>query len=542
MAFTPNATPYYARAPLPVGPIAVPAAAKTVFSNDTNTAVLLPALPDNRQAVTALSVEVTANVSAGKLMLYALDRGYGLSGGQHRPRRPCANDDGRCDADHLHHPGIGADHRSRRGLAPDRHGGRPAGWLPHRERPRKAALMPGFFDDLAMPFGVPARADAAGSAGTSAIVARLLAFAGSATLRSYNVMADGSAVPGVPFTLIQTSLSGGNAAQMPTAAPVFFSASPDGNWLALWSSSANAGRKLQFYKRISPTSYQYAGDVPGSSGYEGVSFKGSQYRNGYFVSNTRFVFGTVWSCDLSGGVWGNFTNQSFAVGDYNSVSLSFSDDGSTTAAIGQAYTNDSLYSQIQAKYNGTVCTGSVGLGQSQYWANSDVFVSPLGTYIVAFMNRGNGDSTYCSIAKRTGTVLSGVTQLSGSGYPMGYPGRCEWISESQCVFGLTPYNQGAAFPAGMPISLTALYLNCATGSFKGADTYLFPPTAPPSNQSQFNLPGRMTDTLKIAPAQVLMVSEAMQLANLSIVDNAPVYNSAIAFPYPVALATAFLRS
>jgi hypothetical protein len=254
------------------------------------------------------------------------------------------------------------------------------------------------------------------------------------------------------------------------------------------------------------------------------------------------VFGTVWALDLISGSWVGYTNQGFAAGDYNSETISFSDDGTTVAAIGRAYLNDTYYSQIQAKYNGTICTGSVGIGQSQYWANTDVFVSPLGTYIVAFMNRGAGDSTYCTIAKRTGTVLSAVTQLSGYGWPMAYPGRCEWISESQCFFGMTPYNQGTAFPSGMPISLTALYLNCATGSFKGADTYLFPATAAPSNQSQFNLPGRMTDTLKIGPSQLLMVSEAMQLANLSVVDNAPVYNSAIAFPYPVALATAFLRS
>lgn len=73
MAFTPNDKPYYARGPLPVGPVAVPTTAKTVFNNDTNTAVLLPALPDNRQAVTALSVEVTANVTSGKLMLYVIN-------------------------------------------------------------------------------------------------------------------------------------------------------------------------------------------------------------------------------------------------------------------------------------------------------------------------------------------------------------------------------------------------------------------------------------------------------------------------------------
>lgn len=405
--------------------------------------------------------------------------------------------------------------------------------------------MAGFFDDLALPFGVAPRADAAGAGGVSSIVARVLAYVGTATLRTYNVMADGSAVPGLPITLIPTSLKGGAAANpVQTSVPPIFAVSPDGNWIVLWNGNASAGGKLQFYKRIAERAYQYLGNHPNAGSYEGQGFRGNTNRNGQFLSNTRFMFDVNFdTMNLVGDVWSAPTSMNFVVGDYGCSSLSVSDDGSTVVGIGRAYLNENFYSQIQAKFNGAICTGSVGLGQSQYWANEEVYTSPLGTYIVAFVSRSPNDGgTYCTIAKRTGTALTGVTQLSGYGWPMAYPGRCEWISESQCIFGLTPYNQGSAFPSGMPISLTALYLNCASGSFKGADTYLFPPTAAPANQSQYILPGRMTDTLRIGPSQVLMVSEAMQLANLSVVDNAPVYNGAIAYPYPVALATAFLRS
>jgi len=70
MPFTPNPTPVYAAGPIAAGPIVLPSTAKTVFTDQTNAVQLLAATANNRQVITGLSVEVTATLTAGKLLAF----------------------------------------------------------------------------------------------------------------------------------------------------------------------------------------------------------------------------------------------------------------------------------------------------------------------------------------------------------------------------------------------------------------------------------------------------------------------------------------
>lgn len=74
MAYTippgPNATPFYPSGPLSVGPAVLPATAKTVLTDTSNAVQAIAALSNNVQEVDQLVVEVTATLSAGKLLAF----------------------------------------------------------------------------------------------------------------------------------------------------------------------------------------------------------------------------------------------------------------------------------------------------------------------------------------------------------------------------------------------------------------------------------------------------------------------------------------
>lgn len=72
MAFTPNLNPAYALGPYSWR-VNVPATAKTVFNDASNTAVLVPAQANNRVSVGLLYVQNVLTVVSGKLMLYLFD-------------------------------------------------------------------------------------------------------------------------------------------------------------------------------------------------------------------------------------------------------------------------------------------------------------------------------------------------------------------------------------------------------------------------------------------------------------------------------------
>lgn len=72
MTFTANTAPIY-----PIGPIsnkvAVPAAAKTTFTDITNAALLVPSMANNRQSFGLIYAQSSITVVAGKLMLFIYD-------------------------------------------------------------------------------------------------------------------------------------------------------------------------------------------------------------------------------------------------------------------------------------------------------------------------------------------------------------------------------------------------------------------------------------------------------------------------------------
>lgn len=71
MPFTPNAIPTYAQGPMPLLPAVLPATAKTVFTDITNAVKVVDTVATGRiGAVTGITVEATANLSAGKLVAY----------------------------------------------------------------------------------------------------------------------------------------------------------------------------------------------------------------------------------------------------------------------------------------------------------------------------------------------------------------------------------------------------------------------------------------------------------------------------------------
>jgi hypothetical protein len=74
MVWTPNATPFY-----PLGPIssrvAVPATAKTVMNDASNTATLVAALANNRQTFNGVVAKPVASIAAGRLLLFDFDGG-----------------------------------------------------------------------------------------------------------------------------------------------------------------------------------------------------------------------------------------------------------------------------------------------------------------------------------------------------------------------------------------------------------------------------------------------------------------------------------
>lgn len=75
MPFIPNEKPTYATGPTSFTAV-VPATAKTVFTNDSNTAVLVDKAThtkDNVVTIGSIFVQPTANIIAGKLQLYFWD-------------------------------------------------------------------------------------------------------------------------------------------------------------------------------------------------------------------------------------------------------------------------------------------------------------------------------------------------------------------------------------------------------------------------------------------------------------------------------------
>ena len=70
MPFTPNLAPNYAIGPIAAGPIALPSTAKTALNDQTNAVQILASTANNRQVITGLSVEVTATLTAGKLLAF----------------------------------------------------------------------------------------------------------------------------------------------------------------------------------------------------------------------------------------------------------------------------------------------------------------------------------------------------------------------------------------------------------------------------------------------------------------------------------------
>lgn len=77
MAFTPNAVPRYARGPFSYSAV-VPASAKTVFNDASNTAILIDRTSpqgtlDYRLALPVIYAIPSANIAQGKLQLYLSD-------------------------------------------------------------------------------------------------------------------------------------------------------------------------------------------------------------------------------------------------------------------------------------------------------------------------------------------------------------------------------------------------------------------------------------------------------------------------------------
>lgn len=72
MAYAANVTPIYAREPLDLVPVAVPATAKTVFTDITNAVQIANNVngSQRKQVFQKVFIQPTANLTAGRMMLF----------------------------------------------------------------------------------------------------------------------------------------------------------------------------------------------------------------------------------------------------------------------------------------------------------------------------------------------------------------------------------------------------------------------------------------------------------------------------------------